>query len=623
MAITSFSHTNASQSSPVVPLGSATPSSYRSSLAWRVYDQVCQEVDQRVGWDKVPTPIGLLLLIGLRNNLRRENLVDTNQAPAQNLPSLDPPTAVQRSQRTSDGSYNDLDTPRMGMAGARFGRNVPLAAGVPESADRLMTPNPRTVSRRLMTRSTFQPATSVNVLAATWIQFMVKDWFSHGPGDATRSFDIPLPEDDSWPTPPMLIPRTIPDITRGDSDDGFPQTFTNINTAWWDGSSIYGSNPTQQRVIRSGVDGKLNVSAEGMLILPDDPSLDPSLVPGFWVGLAMMAGLFTLEHNAVCDRLKAEYPTWPDEELFQRARLVVCALIAKIHTVEWTPAIIAHPTTVLGLRANWFGLAGERISKTFGRISTSEIISGIPGSETNHYGVPYSLTEEFSIVYRMHPLIPDDYALRSVSDDSSIVDYTFRDLAGPAGRDVLGKIAMTDLLYSFGTANPGAIVLNNFPKFLQEFVRPDGKATDLAATDVLRTRELGVPRYNEFRRLLHLIPPRDFLELAGDPELAATLQDVYDGDIESVDTIVGMFAEQRPEGFAFSDTAFRIFILMASRRLNSDRFLSSDFTPQVYSPPGFAWVRDNDFGSVLLRHYPQLRASLHGVANPFAPWTTS
>ena len=47
-----------------------------------------------------------------------------------------------------------------------------------------------------------------------------------------------------------------------------------------------------------------------------------------------------------------------------------------------------------------------------------------------------------------------------------------------------------------------------------------------------------------------------------------------------------MFAEPLPEGFAFSDTAFRIFILMASRRLNSDRFFTRDFTPHVYTPLG-------------------------------------
>ena len=95
--------------------------------------------------------------------------------------------------------------------------------------------------------------------------------------------------------------------------------------------------------------------------------------------MGMLITLFVREHNAVCDRLKADYPHWDDEELFQRARLVVAALLAKIHTAEWTPAVISHPTTVYALRANWFGVAGERIARTFGRISDSEVISGIPG----------------------------------------------------------------------------------------------------------------------------------------------------------------------------------------------------------------------------------------------------
>jgi hypothetical protein len=68
----------------------------------------------------------------------------------------------------------------------------------------------------------------------------------------------------------------------------------------------------------------------------------------------------------------------------------------------------------------------------------------------------------------------------------------------------MDEIAMTDLLYSFGTLHPGVVVLHNFPRFLQEFERPDGHFQDLAATDILRSRELGLPRYNDFRRLLHL-----------------------------------------------------------------------------------------------------------------------
>jgi hypothetical protein len=277
----------------------------------------------------------------------------------------------------------------------------------------------------------------------------------------------------------------------------------------------------------------------------------------------MMHTLFTLEHNAICDRLHAEYPRWNDEQLFERARLVNAALLAKIHTVEWTPAVISHPTTVTALRANWFGLAEERVRKLFGRISSSEVVSGIPGSETAHFGVPYSLTEEFVAVYRM--------------------------------------------------------TLHNFPRFMQEFERPDGRFMDLAAVDVLRVRELGVPRYCELRRLLHMTVPKTFEQLTDNPRWAAELRAVY-GDVERVDLIVGMYAEPLPKGFAFSDTAFRIFILMASRRLNSDRFFTKDYGPQVYTQAGIDWIDASAMTDVLLRHMPELRPALRGIDNAFKPW---
>jgi hypothetical protein len=143
---------------------------------------------------------------------------------------------------------------------------------------------------------------------------------------------------------------------------------------------------------------------------------------------------------------------------------------------------------------------------------------------------------------------------------------------------------------------------------------------DLAAVDILRSRELGVPRYNDFRRLLHLKPAASFEELTNDPEWREQIRRVYDNDIERVDLTVGMFAEPLPDGFAFSDTAFRIFILMASRRLNSDRFFTTDYTAQVYTQAGLDWINDNDMSSVLLRHYPHLRPALRLVKNAFAPW---
>ena len=85
--------------------------------------------------------------------------------------------------------------------------------------------------------------------------------------------------------------------------------------------------------------------------------------------------------------------------------------MAKIHTVEWTLAILPHPTVRAALRANWYGLFGPRGSRLLRRMTRSDILTGIPGSRRDDHGVPYSLTEEFVAVYRMHPLIPDEFRI--------------------------------------------------------------------------------------------------------------------------------------------------------------------------------------------------------------------
>jgi hypothetical protein len=518
--------------------------------------------------------------------------------------------------RTADGTFNDLAQPRMGAAGTRFGRNIPIEYTYPEPEPAILSPSPRTVSCELLTRHSFAPATTLNVLAAAWLQFMIRDWFSHGKSPTENPWKLPLYEGDSWHENPMIILRTRPDPTRPPGSDDTPPTYINTESHWWDGSQIYGSSKEIQDMVRSGVDGKLKVAPNGLIPMTQEAVSQP----GSWLGLALFFNLFTLEHNAICDRLRAAYPSMSDDDLFDKARLINAALLAKIHTVEWTPGILGHPTLQIAMRANWWGLTGEWAYRHFGRLSKSEAISGIVGGATNHFGVPYALTEEFVAVYRMHPLIPDEYTFRSAANHALLQERDFRQIAGKHVLDVLEQIPMTDLLYSFGIAHPGAIQLHNYPRFLQRYERPDGFVMDLAATDILRSRELGVPRYNQFRQLLHKRPVRTFEELTDNPEWAEEIRHVYDKDIDRVDTTVGLFAERPPKGFGFSDTAFRIFVLMASRRLNSDRFFTVDYTPQVYTELGMKWLDENTLKTVLLRHYPQLEPALSKVANAFAPW---
>jgi len=585
------------------------------------FDTACTRVDNHVGWSTLPTIGGLVALVGVRNTLRAKNLYDTGVPQVTDWNPLPPHENVEV-WRTADGTSNDLKCPFMGSAGTRFGRNVPLSMTWQEPMPAVMTPSPRVVSRELMTRERFTPATTLNLLAASWLQFQIRDWFSHGQAVKDDPWMIPLAENDTWPEPQMKVLRVMPDSTRTVNDDGKPATHINTETHWWDGSQLYGSSVAYRNNARTGMDGKIKLGKDH-LVHPDAQALmqlQSAPLAGWWVGLEMLFTLFTLEHNAICDALKAAYPEWSDEDLFEHARLVNAALIAKIHTVEWTTAILGHPALQIGMRANWWGLAGEHIKNLFGRLSRSELLSGIPGSATDHFGVPYTLTEEFVAVYRMHPLIPDDITFWSAQDGRQLQQIGFQGIAGDQAQGICDAVTMTDLFYSFGLMHPGAVTLHNYPKALQQFTRPDGVLIDLAAHDIMRCRELGVPRYTKFREMLHLRPVRTFEELTDNPLWREQIRSVYNGDIDQVDLIVGLFAETPPKGFGFSDTAFRIFVLMASRRLNSDRFFTTDFTEEVYSKVGMDWIRDNTMSTVLLRHLPGLEPSLHGVRNAFAPW---
>src|SRR5829696_4171165 len=171
------------------------------------------------GWSELPWPLGLLTILTYRNRLRRENRNTTESPAPKSVPA--PEGNRHLTGRTANGTYNDLENPRMGSAGTRFGRNVTIDRTYPDS-ERLMQPNPRTVSRELLTRETFQPAETLNLLAAAWIQFMIRDWVSHGTSPTDNPWEVPLADDDSWPEKPMRILRMKEDPNRPPDGEGSP-----------------------------------------------------------------------------------------------------------------------------------------------------------------------------------------------------------------------------------------------------------------------------------------------------------------------------------------------------------------------------------------------------------------
>jgi hypothetical protein len=547
---------------------------------------IAERLDRRFGWGRLPYPLGLATLVGLRSRLRERNLYDTGVPVVHDAPGdLD--------ARRPDGYFNDIGTPGMGGIEATFGRNAPALPQDPERS-----PSAREISQALFTRHSFLPASHLNVLAAAWLQFEVHDWVMH---DKTA---------ENWDLGEGMS------LSKAASVDG--RAFISHETHWWDASQLYGTRDPLLSALRA--DGGELVVDDALLEAYERAAVNANTSEAnMWVGLALLTIVFAREHNAIVRRLR-ETHSFGDDELYAKARLINSALMAKIHTVEWTPAMIGHPTTEKAIVATWYGLLGRAGRRRLGRVGKSEILSGIPGSRTDHHGVPYSLTEEFVTVYRLHPLMPDEFVLGGRT-------LTLRDLAVQPGRidqprrrlhEAGGAAAAWEAL---GGAPPGQIELHNYPRTMQSWERIGGlPPIDLAAADIMRARETGVAPYNAFRRLLRMAPATSFEQLAGGNELhAREIRELYNGDLEAVDAVVGLYGEPKPKGFAFSETAFRIFLLMASRRLQSDRFFTVDYTPEVYTAEGLQWIEETSMADVLRRHYPSLRPA----ENAFKNWGAS
>jgi hypothetical protein len=638
------------------------PASTRNALFGGLSRAIFGAFNQWIPWHKLPGALASMNLLAIRQTMRLQNIYDTEEHP--DLPVLQPqprphpitpanPIRFQTAalgpgpflpaaqpdpgaeiplktdpkvltSRTPDITYNDLSDPHMGSVGARFGRNVPLARAVPNRA-LLLEPNPRLISQVLLARDTFKPATTLNVLAGAWIQFMIHGWFDHLRNPLGHSdIEIPLAPNDPWDAGPMRINSTR-QASPGSTNPPRPPAFTNTETAWWDASQIYGSRQAITNTIRSWTDGKLKMGADGLLLEdPSNPGVDLSgFNNNWWVGLSLLHTIFFKEHNAICDALRREYPTWSDEELFQKARLINAALMGKIHTVEWTPAILANPVLEKSMNIVWYGAPKDWLTRFGIWLMENETMLGVPGSLPNHHAAAYCNTEEFAAVYKMHPLMPDDFDFHDHTNDRFTGHKTLTEIQGRFTRDVLKAFPVEDLLYSFGIAHPGAITLHNYPNSLRHIEhKVEGgvmAVLDVATIDIVRERERGVPRYNDFRELLHMPRIKSWDKLCANPQWARELREVY-GDLDKVDTMVGMFAETPPKGFGFSDTTFHIFILTATRRIQSDRFFTVDYTPEVYTPLGIRWIANNGMKTVLMRHYPELGPFLMRVVNAFKPW---
>lgn len=112
----------------------------------------------------------------------------------------------------------------------------------------------------------------------------------------------------------MKVLHTKPDEILNAQDIKCPG-YKNTNTGWWDNSQIYGSSEAITQSLRTKhQDGKLLLDKDGKeSFLPRDA--EGNVLTGFndnwWIGMEMLHTLFAMEHNSICDMLRAAYPSWP------------------------------------------------------------------------------------------------------------------------------------------------------------------------------------------------------------------------------------------------------------------------------------------------------------------------
>lgn len=519
-----------------------------------------------------------------------------------------------------------------------------------------------------------------------------------------------------------------------------PKTTRNNVTAWWDASQLYGYDEVSRRRVKRdskdsakllmlpGSAGTGAGEALGYLptFAPDDP-INPEWVgqeatafPDNWsIGMSFYHNVFAREHNGFVAAFRRRAAQTPDDdsglrnpaapkqivrykdvtsdELFEVARLVVSAEIAKIHTIEWTTQLLYGEPLYRGMNANWHGVFHKQeavdaaLKEVIRRIDDASdakkanswyaalaggpgifglgnrVYDGVPlvslidpekvdrwdlanedhvNGGVNHFGSPFNFPEEFITVYRLHPLLPDLIEYREWNNQPDTVKARLPIVKTFRGRatEAMHKKGLANWSLSMGRQRLGLLTLQNHPMFLQNLkmdrLQSSTKQIDVPALDLIRDRERGIPRYNEFRRqygLQQLTSFDDFVDARLPNESAArreqerlvgVVREVYgqhrcdatkiiteaqrnddgskindclghpDGslvdNIEDLDTVVGWLSEfRRPHGFAISETQFAVFILNASRRLFSDRFFTSSFRPEFYSTFGVDWVTNN------------------------------
>jgi len=526
------------------------------------------------------------------------------------LLSVSPSQAIE--YRTIDGSNNNLSNTEWGRADTPLVRirdvivnplpgfdPVPLAPAYEDGIDtpRGITnlnspagvgtsrlPNPRDISNTVAAQGS---NSILNPLGASdwlwqWGQFVDHDLSLEEPTPTSDAFLIPVTDSNdplfnpSFPFLPFRRNDAAPGTGAGTL---VPRNQVSSITAYIDGSNVYGSDQPRADFLRTFSNGQLKTTAasNGETLLPFNrvidpfPNANPPVLPGDTpppaedlflagdvraneqIGLTSVHTLFVREHNRVATELAGRAdlnslvtaagldpnaPADVDQYIYQMSRKAVGAQIQTITYNEFLPLMVG------------------------------------PGSMPSYSGyndtINVTLSNEFAnAAYRVgHTLLsPQIQLVDSAGDNQGSVALrdAFFDpqFAQENGVDLVLKGLSTQT-----AQNVDAFVIDEIRNFL--FDEGNG-GLDLAAVNIQRGRDHGLPSYNDMRRGLGLAPRTSFAEITSDANVAASLATAY-ASIEDVDLWMGAIAEDAISGGLLGELLNVILVDQFTRTRDGDRF---------------------------------------------------
>jgi len=397
-------------------------------------------------------------------------------------------------------------------------------------------PNARLISNQIVAQTTSKK-NNKNLTDFLWIwgQFINHDISLTETATPAEAANITISEGDSFfPAGFISFSRTKYDPTTGSINERQQLT---AQSAFIDSSNIYGTGSTRASNLRAN-DGTGRLATGAGNLLPKNSRFDTNIPnnhdPLYYLAgntrvneqLALLAlhTVWVREHNRIADDIRSNNSQLTGGQIYQSARRKVAALVQAITFNEYLPALLGA--------------------------------SAVPNYVKYDSTINSTIYNEFaSCLYRFgHTLVSADLQrydanLRTIAEGwARLRDSYYRPdrLTEGGGIEPLLRGAARQVCQAVDTH-----IVDDLRNYL--FGNPGSGGFDLAALDIQRSRDHGVPSYNETRVLLGLSSRRSYSQISSDSAVIARLTSVY-SNINEIDLYIGMLAEDHVAGSMVGET---------------------------------------------------------------------